>query len=433
MVTTVQKLTLCSLLFPAMALCCVSGAEITLAPPPRPVASTGNTPESEEEANYKRALLLIRTMEMLRARYVDSDKVSYGKLFDHAMQGMISALDPYSDYETPREFTSQQIRRTGELVGIGAMAVKPEGRPVTLIRILPGTPAEKAGLKPGDQIIAIDGEKIHKLNLTGALKKLRGISGTTVKLQIRRNDQVLHPTLVRRKVQTPSVVPGSVRLFHGKIGYLKLTSFTGSTPGEVEAALKKLHALKAEAIIMDLRYNPGGVVDAGVKTASFFLPPGKVVFRAKARDKESEKKALTRNSAFCDTVTPLLLLTNEYTASCSEILAGALQDHKRARLLGVRTFGKGTILHVVPVPGGGAVRFAAAHYVTPGGRVIEKKGLIPDIEVRLPSRAVMILSGQSLRYPGMIRPPHRGAVEDLQLRRAVGLLMRELKNKAVSP
>ena len=433
MVTTVQKLTLCSLLFPAMILCCVSGAEITLAPPPKPVASAGSFPAGDEAENYKRALLLVRTMEMLRARYVDSDKVSYGKLFDHAMQGMISALDPYSDYETPREFSRQQIRRTGELVGIGAMAVKPEGRPVTLIRILPGTPAERSGLKPGDQIVAIDGEKIHKLNLTGALKKLRGLPGTTVKLQIRRNEQDLQLTLIRRKVQTPSVVPGSVRLIHGKIGYLKLTSFTAVTPREVEAALKKLHALKAQAIIVDLRYNPGGSVDAGVKTASFFLPPGKVVFRAKARNKESEKTILSRNSAFCDTVTPLLLLTNEYTASCSEILAGALQDHKRARLLGVRTFGKGTILHVVPVPGGGAVRYAAAHYVTPGGRVIEKKGLIPDMEVRLPARDVMLLSAQSLRYPGMILPPHRGAVEDLQLRRAVEILTHESKNKAVCP
>ena len=432
MVTTVRYLMLGSVLFTAMLLCCVSGAEISLAPPPRAVTGVSKA-ESEDAANYRRALLLVRTMKMLQERYVDSGKVTYDKLFEHAMQGMISALDPYSDYESPGEFSRQQIRRTGELVGIGAMAVKPGGRAVTLIRILPGTPAEKAGLKPGDQILAIDGEKVHKLNLTGALKKLRGLPGTTVRLEIRRNDRVLQFSLVRRKVRTPSVVPGSVKLISGRIGYLKLSSFTANTPREVEEALKKLHSLKVRAIIMDLRYNPGGVVDAGVQVASCFLPPGETVFRSRARDKGAEKTVLTRKSAFCDTATPLLLLVNEYTASCSEILAGALQDHRRARLLGVRTFGKGTILNVVPVPGGGAVRYASAHYVTPGGRIIEKKGLIPDFEVRLPSRSVMLLSGQSLRYPGMLRVPYPDAVDDLQLRQAVKVLETDLKSKALRP
>ena len=134
-----------------------------------------------------------------------------------------------------------------------------------------------------------------------------------------------------------------------------------------------------------------------------------------------------------DTTTPLIILTNAFSASCSEILTGALQDHKRARVLGVRSFGKGTILRVVRMPGGGALSYAASHYVTPGGRVIEKKGIMPDIEVRIPSGDLLLLSTQTLRYPGVIRPAHRGAIADVQLRRAVELLQRELKNKVSAP
>lgn len=401
-------------------------------PPSFPPKTSPPGTDSESAANYQRALLLVQTMEMLRKNYVDSGKVSYEELFNNAMRGMISALDPYSDYEAPREHSRQQIRRSGALVGIGAAAVKPDGRPVTLIRILPGTPAAEAKLQPGDQILAIDGQEVRKLNLTRALSLLRGAPGTKVLLKIRRNRQEFSLTLQRREVKTPSVAPGSVRLLPGRIGYFKLTSFSRRSPQEVEEALRKLKKLGARALIMDLRYNPGGLVDAGVTLASMFLGPGKVVYRATARNKAHEQTVKSFKSSYCDTATPLLLLTNAFSASCSEILSGALQDHRRARLLGVRTFGKGTILRVVPSPGGGAIRYASSRYVTPGGRVIEKRGIIPDIEVRIPSAAVMRLSSQTLRYPGQLKPSYKGCIEDLQLRKAVELLQRELSQKTVS-
>ena len=393
-------------------------------PPPEPVA------DSESAANYRRAMLLVQTMEMLRENYVDGKKVTYEELFNHAMRGMVSALDPYSDYEPPREFRHQQVRRTGMVVGIGATAVKPDGRPITLIQILPGTPAAKGKLQPGDQIIAIDGVNILKLNLARALDKLRGAPGSVVKLHLRRGRKEFTATLKRELVKNSSIVPGSVKLISGKIGYLKLTSFAVTSATEFREALLKLRGLGAEAIILDLRYNPGGLVDTAVNIASMLLEPEKVVFRARSRNKSFEETVKTRKNMTVDSRTPMIVLTNAFSASCSEILTGCLQDHKRARVLGVRTFGKGTILRVVRMKGGGAVRYASSHYVTPGGRVIEQKGIIPDIEVRISTDEVMRLSSQTLRYPGAITPPHKGTIRDRQLLRAVELLQRESKAKA---
>ena len=385
--------------------------------------------DKERAENYRRALLLVQTMEMLRQNYVDSRKVTYEELFNHAMQGMVSALDPYSDYEPPREHSRQRVKRAGSVVGIGATAVKPDGHPMTLIKILPGTPAEKAKLRPGDQILAINGTSIIRLNLARALNMLRGRPGSTVTLQLRRDKREFSATLKRELVKSSSIVPGSVKLISGKIGYLKLTSFTASSSEEFKEALQKLKKLGARGIILDLRYNPGGLVDTAVNIASMLLEPEKIVFRASSRNKAFETTVRTRKAMSMDTTTPLIVLTNAFSASCSEILTGALQDHKRARVLGVRTFGKGTILRVPPLATGGAVRYASSHYVTPGGRVIEKKGIIPDIEVRIPSNDVMRLSSQTLRYPGSIKPPYHGTIRDLQLARAVEVLQHELKHK----
>ncbi|MBR2372868.1 MAG: S41 family peptidase [Lentisphaeria bacterium] len=388
--------------------------------------------QSEESFNYRRAMEFVRTMEMLRKNYVDPEKVSYEKLFDHAMSGMISALDPYSDYEKASEYEHQQTRRTGSAVGIGAMAVKPDGQAVTIVRVLPGSPAAAAGLKPGDRITAIDGTPVKKLNLAGALGKLRGEAGSTVTLRVQRNRQELTVKVRREKVSAPAVPAGSVKLLSGKIGFFKLTSFNQTAPAEVSAALKKLKSHGAQGIIIDLRYNPGGLVDSAIKIASLFLPPGKVIFKARSRDSSGESVVKTKPGMTVDLSTPVVLLVNAFSASCSEILAGALQDHKRAVILGFRTFGKGTILRVSKLPTGGAVRYASAYYVTPGGRMIEGKGIIPDHEVRISSNEVFRLSTQSLRYPGEIKPAAGGTIRDHQLAEAVVLLQKKLRKQESS-
>ena len=428
----------CKALLLAGAVLCLCGLlqaaalpEKSTLPAGKEAAAVPAFPEGEgEEANFRRALLLVQTMEMLRKNYVDGSKVTYKELFDHAMQGMLSALDPYSAYEAPREFRQQQFRRTGAVAGIGATAVKPDGRPLTLIRILPGSAAEEQNLRPGDQITAIDGENVVKFNLAGALEKLRGNPGSRVTLKIRRGNSEFTRTLTRKIVQNSSVVPGSVKLIAGDVGYIKLREFTASSAKEMEEALLKLRSLKARSLILDLRYNPGGVVNSALRIASMFLGEGKVVFRARTREKKEEQNVKSIKEKNCETALPLVVLVNAFSASSSEILTGALQDHKRAAVMGVRTFGKGTILTVVPVSGGGAVRYASAFYVTPGGRVIEKMGIIPDVEVRISSREVMTLSGQTMRYPGEIQPPHRGTIRDRQLARAVEYLQKKSQNSA---
>ena len=399
-------------------------------PPKAPPQAALPEFSQEQSDNYRRALLLLQTMEMLRNNYVDGKKVTYEELFNHAMQGMVSALDPYSAYELPKEHLSRQIKRKGELVGIGAAVVKPDGKPVILIRILPGTPAEAAGLKTTDQIIAIDGKNVLPLNLAGALDKLRGEAGSKVKLQIRRGKQEFPLTITRKIVRTNSVVPGSVKLIEDKIGYIKLKEFAANSGNEVASALKKLRSLGAKAIILDLRFNPGGLVQAAVEIASLFLPGNSIIFKATSRKKNAVQQVKALKNKTIDTKIPLVILVNAFSASASEILTGALQDHKRAKVLGSRTFGKGTILSVVPVPGGGAVRFASAYYVTPGGRIIEKKGIMPDIEVRISSAEVLRLSSQTLRYPGVISPPFKGAFKDRQLAKAVEVLRKQIKQKA---
>lgn len=391
-----------------------------------------SAPDREQRENYRRALQFVRTMEMLRKNYVDPEKVSYEKLFNHAMQGMVSALDPYSGYEAAPEFRNQQIKRTGTTVGIGAMAVKPDGKPVTVVRVLPRSPAAAAGVRAGDQITAIDGVPVSKLNLAGALSKLRGPKGSVVTLQIKRFRKDLTVKVTRDLVADPSVPPESVKLIAGKIGFFKLTSFNRTAPEGVKNALKKLKSLGAEAIIIDLRYNPGGLVDSAVKIASQLLPADKMIFKARSRDKAGERVVKTGTGLTIDDRIPLVILINAFSASCSEILTGALQDHKRATVLGVRSFGKGTILHVVQLPGGSAVRYASAYYVTPGGRVIEGRGIIPDHELRISANEVMRLSGQSLRYPGEIKPKAAGAIRDRQLAGAVVLLQKKLQKSAAA-
>lgn len=388
--------------------------------------------DREQSENYRLAMQLVRTMEMLRKNYVDPEKVSYEKLFDYAIQGMVSALDPYSGYEAAPEFRNQQIKRTGTTVGIGAMAVKPAGKPVTVVRVLPRSPAAAAGVRAGDQIIAIDGVPVSKLNLAGALSKLRGPKGSVVTLQIKRFRKDLTVKVTRDLVADPAVPPESVKLIAGKIGFFKLTSFNKAAPECVKNALEKLKKLGAEAVVIDLRYNPGGLVDSAVKIASLILPADKVVFRARSRDKSRERVVRTISGVTIDEHTPLVILINAFSASCSEILTGALQDHKRATVIGVRSFGKGTILHVVPLPGGSAVRYAAAHYVTPGGRMIEGRGIIPDHELRISANEVVRLSGQTLRYPGVIKPKAAGTIRDRQLAGAVALLQKKLQKSAAA-
>jgi len=382
------------------------------------MAETVPEADSRRQKDYERALLLVRTMETLRRNYVDPGKVSYEKLFDHAMNGMLNALDPYSEYDTPAESGDKRIALTGELTGIGVESVKPDLRYLIITRVMPNSPAEKSGLHAGDQICEIDGIPVLKLNMAACVKKLRGPVGTQVKLKVIRKDKAMILTVTRAAVVRPGVHPGCVKMMAGKIGYIKLETFNMHTAEEFAAALKKLRSEGARALIVDLRYNPGGVVDAGIRICSQLLPGNRVLFRTVERTSAKCKEVKSIGKFTIETEIPVVLLVNSFSASCSELLTGALQDNKRAVVVGTRTFGKGTLLNVVKLPNGGMMRYASAYYVTPAGKVIEKRGIQPDVEVKISQNELFRLSSQGYRFPGEIQPEAGSAIRDRQLARA---------------
>lgn len=374
------------------------------------------------EKDYLNAGVLVQAMDILNRKYVDAEKTGNAKLFDAALHGMVSNLDPYSDYEPPQAFDRNQTRRTGELSGIGIVIVKPNKNYLHVVNVFPGSPAEKAGIRPGDAIISIGGTDLRKLNLFQCQKLLSGPAGSKVELAWNSGGKIRKQTLTRRHVITPTV--SAAKLAAPGIGYIRIDSFTPHTPEEFLKAKKKMDEAGAKALVIDLRNNTGGLVRSAVLTLSQLLEPGKVLFTATQRDAEKQEtiRSMKLKNIRPDTKTPVLLLVNSFTASSAEIFTGAMRDNGRAKAVGMRTFGKGTLLNVVRLANGGALRFASGRYRTPSGKVIEGKGIQPDHIVVIPLRELHRLTLQMRRFPGEVRPKQKDAVIDTQLEKAVDLL-----------
>ena len=374
------------------------------------------------ERDYLNAGVFVQAMDILSRKYVDAEKTDSAKLFDAALHGMVSNLDPYSDYEPPQAFNRNQTRRTGELSGIGVAIVKPNKNYLHVVNVFPDSPAEKAGIRPGDTIISIGGTDLRKLNIFQCQKLLSGPSGSKVTLSWSTNGKTRKQTLTRRQVITPTV--SAAKLAAPGIGYIKLDSFTPHTPEEFLKAKRKMDKEGAQALVIDLRNNTGGLVRAAVLTLSQLLEPGRVLFTATQRGAEKPEtvRSMKIKDVRPDTETPVILLVNSFTASSAEIFTGALRDSGRARTVGTRTFGKGTLLSVVRLANGGALRFASGRYRTPSGKVIEGKGIVPDHTVVIPLRELHRLTLQMRRYPGEVKPKQKSAVTDTQLEKAIDLL-----------
>lgn len=398
-------------------------------------AGCRSTPEPGEERPlisekaYSEASILAQTIEFLHDNYVESDRVSYEKLLTAALRGMVAELDPYSGYEPPKEFSANETRRTGELVGLGVEIVKPQNAPLLVVNVMPDSPAAAAGLRPGDRLVEIDGKLTQKLDMERCLALTRGKEGSTVQLKVGREgmEDLLELSVKRARVVRPSVPPDAVKKLAGSIGYIRIESFNAHTPGEFRAALARLKKEGITSLILDLRNNPGGLVGAAVEIASIFLPEKSVIIRTSHRKAALSQEIRAKRGEMQETELPVLILINPFTASSSEILSGALQDQRRARLVGMKSFGKGTLLRVIPLPDGGALRFASGRYVTPSGRVIEGRGLEPDKVSKLTLKQIFTLAGQVRRYPGVIEPGKPGTIRDTQLADAVDLLTAEAK------
>lgn len=337
-----------------------------------------------DESLFKQLKLFADVMDLVQQQYVE--KVDTSRLIHGAIKGMLQELDPHSTYMTPDEYKELQVETSGSFGGIG-IEITIRDNILTIVAPLAGTPADKAGLKPNDQIIRINGEPTKDMSLMQAVKKLRGPKGTKVTITILREGESrpFDVTLVRDIIRIQSV---KFKTLEPGYGYVRITSFQSDTTDELQKALRKLekknHPMKG--LILDLRNNPGGLLDQAVRVSDEFLDEGLIVY-TKGRTKEQQMKFEAHKNKEPHKY-PMVVLVNGGSASASEIVAGALQDQKRAVILGEPTFGKGSVQTVIPLKDGSAVRLTTALYYTPSGRSIQAKGIEPDILVpAIPKRA----------------------------------------------
>jgi carboxyl-terminal processing protease len=317
-----------------------------------------------------------QVLERVRADYVDPVKTS--TLIDHALDGMLSGLDPHSGYMDPKQWHEMQLETQGHFGGLG-MTVTGEGGLLKVIAPIDGTPAARAGIKPGDLITAVDGKTVEGLTLQEAVDKLRGPPNTQVKLTVKREGEAapLLLTLTREIIHMDVVK--SQR--DGDIGYVRLSVFNDDTDRDLRAALAGFRKSggKLSGLVLDLRNNPGGLLDQAVAVADDFLNSGEIV-STHGRLSEDDHAWYARAGELASGL-PIVVLINNGSASASEIVAGALQDNHRAVLLGTRSFGKGSVQTLYPLDNQGAIRLTTARYYTPDGRSIQGEGIVPDVVV----------------------------------------------------
>lgn len=337
--------------------------------------------DNDPDANntYKQLNLFGEVFERVRANYVDP--VTDKQLIEYALNGMLSNLDPHSSYMNAKDFGDMQVQTKGEFGGLG-IEVTMENGFVKVVSPIDDTPAFKAGVLAGDYITHIDDTPVMGLTLNDAVDKMRGKVGTSVKLKVRREgvDEALDFTLKRDVIRIKSV---RSHVEGGNVGYIRVTTFNQNTVEGVEAAIadirKQVGDEKLIGYVLDLRNNPGGLLDQAIGLSDLFLDKGEIV-STRGRSEEDTKRDNATPGDLAQNK-PIVILINGGSASASEIVAGALQDHRRAILLGTKSFGKGSVQTVIPLPGNGAMRLTTARYYTPSGRSIQAKGIDPDIIV----------------------------------------------------
>jgi carboxyl-terminal processing protease len=324
---------------------------------------------------WQEASLFAEVYSRIKRDYVDD--VDDHALMEKAIRGMVAALDPHSAYLDSSEFEEIRLSTMGSYPGVGIEVADVNGV-VKVLKPIDGSPAQLAGLKAGDQVVRIDGEEIGS-DLGGAISRLRGPSGSVVHLAIRRDGahDLLEFELKRAEVEVHSV---TCELLEPGYGYVRLTTFSETTPIELSRAitqLKRDNHGDLKGLVLDLRNNPGGVLESGVAVADDFLERG-VIVTADGRTPEARFQMLATPGDLIDGA-PLAVLVNGGSASASEIVAGALRDHGRALLVGHRTYGKGSVQTVMPLPHGGALKLTTSRYFTPSGASIQGKGIVPDL------------------------------------------------------
>jgi carboxyl-terminal processing protease len=327
---------------------------------------------------YKALDLFSDAMQLVRASYVR--EVDESDLINGAINGMVTSLDPHSSYMTPKEYANMKVENRGEFGGIGIEVTSEDGL-LKVVDAIDDTPAARAGIKTGDLIKAIDGTSAQDMKLSDAVERMRGPVNSRVTLTISRKGQKtpFNLTIPRAVVHVQSVKYEK----KGDIGYIHITSFADTTNNSLRSAIADINSQpgpKVRGYIIDLRNDPGGLLDQAIAVSGDFLEDGKVVVSTRGRRQEDSQSYRGRGGDMTDGK-PLAVLINEGTASASEIVAGALQDYKRATIVGVTSFGKGSVQTIMPLAGGGALRLTTARYYTPSGRSIQATGITPDVTV----------------------------------------------------
>tara|TARA_Y100001970_G_C14112771_1_gene791828 strand:+ start:77 stop:1216 length:1140 start_codon:yes stop_codon:yes gene_type:complete len=331
---------------------------------------------SSEIDIYKKIDLFGEVLEKINKEYVD--EINQSESMDSAINGLLQSLDPYSSYMSPKTFDEMQTETSGEFGGLG-IEVSMEAGVVKVISPIDDTPASRAGLKAGDYIVKIDNNQVQGKSLSEAVDLMRGPVGSGIELTVRRRGEkkALIFNIVREVIQVQSV---KSEILKENIGYLRLTSFNDNSSDQIEKQIKKLKKNKnINAFILDLRNNPGGLLSQAIKITDFFLDNGEIV-STKARKKSENRKWFAKKGDITNGKT-LLVLINYGSASASEIVAGALKDHKRAIILGENSFGKGSVQSIIPLKNRGAIRLTVAKYYLPSGKSISEVGVRPDIEI----------------------------------------------------
>ena len=377
------------------------------------------------DKTYDQLKLLGEILGYVKERYVD--EVDVQKLIYSACSGMLKPLDPFSQFMEPKVYKEMKVEAKGKYGGLG-IRITIRDNWLTVITPLLGTPAYRLGIQPEDKIIKIDGESTQGITMQEAVRKLRGDPGTKVKIAIMREGlkEPINYEVTREIIKLESL---RSRMLTEDIGYIRLLEFNQNSPADLKKALRELDYKGMKSLILDLRHNPGGLLDVAVEITKFFVGDRKMIVYTKGRIPGSHKEYKSDKEARWSDKVPLVVLVNRGSASGSEIVAGAIQDHRRGLVIGSRTFGKASVQSILPLSGGCALKLTTAKYYTPSGRMIQvdtdtaKGGIEPDIKIEVPREIEVKLRAEEEKiYPPGKEPKAVEKTKDEVLERAIEIL-----------